>query len=107
MSAHAAGYHPKDDKHKKKESIAVRRERLLDQIELERIEMRHAALTLVSPLRRIDQLRSGGAAPTRLLYPLAPVAALLALKFRPSLRTTISLAGRAFALWRLIRRLRS
>lgn len=96
-------------KHKEKESIAVRRERLLDEIQLERIRLRHAGLTLIGPLRQIDRVRSGAGlslvSRRGWLYPLTPLLLFAALKFRPRLRTLLSLGGRGFAIWRLMRRL--
>ena len=96
------------DKHAKspKPPLSVRRERLLDEIALQRIQIRQAAETAVKPLRAVDRLRQGAGERRMWLYPAAPVLALLAWRLRPRLTSMPGLAARAFAVWRIVRHFR-
>lgn len=96
-----------DAKHvRPRPSLAERRERLLDEIAVERIRMRDAAHTVISPLRKIDEFKSKVGGSRQWLYPAAPLLALLAFRLRPRWRSLPGLAARGWTVWRLWRRFR-
>jgi hypothetical protein len=86
--------------------LAERKRRLLDEIARDRIRMQQAAGALTGPLRKIDSVRGRLSGSGQWLYPLAPVIALLAFRFRPGLGSLTGLATRAWGLWRLYQRFR-
>lgn len=94
------------ESHPKKPPQAVRRERLLDEIALQRIGLRQSAQTLTGPLRTIDRIRQGAGQRRQWLYPAAPVLALLAWRLRPRISSLPGLAARAFAVWRIVKHFR-
>jgi hypothetical protein len=98
----AGGKHPKPPK----PPLAVRRERLLDEIALQRIAITQSAETVIKPLRAVDRFRQGAGQRRMWLYPAAPVLALLAWRLRPRLTSMPALAARAFAVWRIVRHFR-
>ncbi|MGI4860878.1 MAG: hypothetical protein ACRYHA_28910 [Janthinobacterium lividum] len=85
-------------------SLAERRERVLDEITLERIKMREAVTELLVPVHRIEALRARAGGARHWLYPVAPVIALLAFRLRPRLRSVPGLMTRGWTLWRLWQR---
>ncbi len=89
-----------------KPSVAARRERLLDEIALERIRMRQAAQTLLNPVRQMDAFRTRASGARHWLYPVAPLLALVAFRLRPSLGALPRMALRGWSLWRIVRRFR-
>jgi len=87
-------------------SLAERRERLLDEIALERIKMREAAQTVLSPLRKVDEMRAKVGGSRQWLYPAAPLLALVAFRLRPKWGSLPGLMARGWTVWRLWRRFR-
>lgn len=85
-------------------TLAERRERVLDEIALERIRIGEAVDALLVPVHRIEALRARAGGSRHWLYPVAPVVALLAFRLRPSLRSIPGLMTRGWTLWRLWQR---
>jgi hypothetical protein len=85
-------------------SLSKRRERLLDEIAVERVRMREAAYTVLGPVRKIDEVRTKMGGSRQWLYPAAPLLALLAFRLRPGWRSVPSLMARGWTVWRLWRR---
>lgn len=96
--------HASHSSSRSKPSIAARRERLLDEIALERIRMREAAQTLLNPVKRVDAFRTRAVGARHWLYPVAPLLALLAFRLRPGLGAFPRIALRGWSLWRIARR---
>jgi hypothetical protein len=86
--------------------LAVRRERLLDQIALNRSVMREAAMQWMQPLSRVDRFQQYVRDERHWIYPAAPVLALLAWRWKGGLNKVPTIASRGFLLWRLWRRIR-
>lgn len=85
-------------------TLAERRERVLDEITLERIKMREAVDALLVPVHRVEALRTRAGGARHWLYPVAPVLALVAFRARPRLRSMPGLLMRGWTLWRLWQR---
>ncbi|MCY0387620.1 hypothetical protein OVY01_10320 [Robbsia sp. Bb-Pol-6] len=85
-------------------TLAERRERVLDEITLERIKMREAVTELLVPVHRFEALRERAGGARHWLYPVAPVIALLAFRMRPRLCSLPSLLTRGWTVWRLWQR---
>ena len=96
----------KSDAKPARPSLSERRERLLDEIAVERTRMREAAVTVLGPVRKIDEVRAKFGGSRQWLYPAAPLLALLAFRLRPGWRSVPGLMARGWTVWRLWKRFR-